>query len=617
MYNMCKHELDEPFVIRILIVCDGFLSYDLKKRMSLVNLLNILGVQHLESWCLKYEVDEVLRKDISKDFYGLRNSKETLNYDVLMLFGQSSFQNALTEDELKEIDCGMELGLGVFAAGDHGRLGSALSGSIKRVRHMQRWNDSMPDSLTNARNSVSALEQASGDFPGSQYDYKPAKISVRRYHYYLTQDAEEMKHPEATSSNEVYYPVTVHEVFSGRYGDEITVLPDHPHEGEVLEPPTFEALETLLLNVLKIVGWDSFVSYDHSPKDVLDSKKGMGFQKMTVKELQDFVGALLGRKDVDDASLFDDLQGNPEKMDQIIRLSRDLKVHSDVLGEFAVCECLNVVKAYDMLWQVIATGTFSRNPKEPKDLWGQNVFSLGTYGVVGSYDPPDRKCECQDKNCSLKGKTSQKGRILVDSSFHHWTLGNLEGVPGTDGNVRSGLERRGLRDTTDFYLVQEYHRNVVLWLVPKSKRAEMFVKILWNGLSLYDLEDSIDVNMENWQMGRATIRELGAYLGDSFMRSEWRSVVKNVPSLDLALRMSQNDLNALDEYVVGTIIHEMLALKINSAERLVFLPTVKEMIGLCGKWAKAALEYFLTESRVNQNFRTLFIKEFSVKSDEP
>jgi hypothetical protein len=141
-------------------------------------------------------------------------------YDQVWLFGSSGLP--LSNSELTILSSFMNAGGGVFATGDHGSLGETLCGSITRVRSMRRWNDDfgdvgMNDPMRNDTNRPG--NDASSQFD-DQSDDVPQEIQPRLYSsYWWGFLRETYPHPILCSPNGM-----------------IKVLPDHPHEGECIEP---------------------------------------------------------------------------------------------------------------------------------------------------------------------------------------------------------------------------------------------------------------------------------------------------------------------------------------------------------------------------------------------
>jgi hypothetical protein len=166
-------------------------------------------------------------------------------YDEVWLFGiETNFHNGfyaersanpgqypadrLGDAELRNLSAHMKRGGGVFATGDHGRLGKALCGSVVRVRNMRYWDDFIRPDTTESevsmsgpyRNDTNQLGDAGTQF-SDQSDDIPQTLDLTLYS------------TRVHVLKKARYP---HPVLCGRDG-RITVLPDHPHEGECRIPP--------------------------------------------------------------------------------------------------------------------------------------------------------------------------------------------------------------------------------------------------------------------------------------------------------------------------------------------------------------------------------------------
>lgn len=142
----------------------------------------------------------------------------------------------LGNDELLRLQQHMNGGGGIFATGDHGRLGRGLCGHIPRVRNM-RWWDNFPNT-GDLTNEVSMLGQRRNDTNREGYDagwtFSDQSDDIPQVvdlHLYST--------PLNVLRN-ARYP---HPVLCGRNG-RIDVLPDHPHEGECRLPNDLNLTDT-------------------------------------------------------------------------------------------------------------------------------------------------------------------------------------------------------------------------------------------------------------------------------------------------------------------------------------------------------------------------------------
>lgn len=143
-------------------------------------------------------------------------------YDQVWLFGVESVGAGLLNPELALLSTFMNGGGGVFATGDHGELGNALCAKIPRVRSMRRWNNSsgevgMEDPK---RNDTTRAGHDAGSQFDDQSDDVPQPLQLKLY----------------SSRVSAFYRETYpHPLMCSPLG-RITVLPDHPHEGECVLP---------------------------------------------------------------------------------------------------------------------------------------------------------------------------------------------------------------------------------------------------------------------------------------------------------------------------------------------------------------------------------------------
>ncbi|RZI74787.1 MAG: hypothetical protein EOP13_07535 [Pseudomonas sp.] len=156
-------------------------------------------------------------------------------YDQIWLFGiETAYATAagrgpfLAAAEINAIHAHMQRGGGIFATGDHGYLGQALSGGLPRVRGMRHWGD-FPSADNNQnhvsmsgprRNDSNQEGHDTGSSFSDQSDDVPQPLDLLLYSSY------------AGFLRNARYP---HPVFCGRTG-RIDVFPDHPHEGECRAP---------------------------------------------------------------------------------------------------------------------------------------------------------------------------------------------------------------------------------------------------------------------------------------------------------------------------------------------------------------------------------------------
>ena len=171
-------------------------------------------------------------------------------YDQVWLFGIETFFHSpqyaardaarniypadrLSDNELVNLSSFMNAGGGLFATGDHGLLGHNLSSAVTRARSMRLWDSTSPDEDVDEvsmggprRNDTNRI----GHDPGSQFndqsddipqDIQPTLYSARLSPFFRLR-----------------WP---HPLLCGPTGI-ITVLPDHPHEGECVVPSDLTAV---------------------------------------------------------------------------------------------------------------------------------------------------------------------------------------------------------------------------------------------------------------------------------------------------------------------------------------------------------------------------------------
>jgi hypothetical protein len=226
-----------PCKVRVLLVTDGGLDFgsgDFGLRTFVHTLQNA-------PYYVVYELTLAHRRNRSGDAmmdgepgiagriinfrFDDPNSFAPDRYDEVWLFGIESGPG-IDETELRQISEFMDGGGGLFATGDHGALGKAMGAEIPRARSMRLWESTSLNieadevSMTGARrNDTNRL----GNDPGSQFedqsDDVPQTITPKLYRVGVG----------------IWEAVFPHPLLCGRRGI-IKVAPDHPHEGECVEP---------------------------------------------------------------------------------------------------------------------------------------------------------------------------------------------------------------------------------------------------------------------------------------------------------------------------------------------------------------------------------------------
>jgi len=162
-------------------------------------------------------------------------------YDVVFLFGSNpsfagrgpdaegnaSPAGRLSDTEIRELALYMNARGGLFATGDHGKLGRPLCHAIPRARNMRLWQSTSGQAEDDEvsmggerRNDTNQLgNDATSEFD-DQSDDVPQEIQPKLY----------------TRRQGLFRYSFPHPLLCGPNGV-IRVMPDHPHEGECIEPP--------------------------------------------------------------------------------------------------------------------------------------------------------------------------------------------------------------------------------------------------------------------------------------------------------------------------------------------------------------------------------------------
>jgi hypothetical protein len=144
-------------------------------------------------------------------------------YSQVWLFGISTFEDPLSQPELKALAQFMDGGGGVFATGDHQHLGLPMCGEVPRVRSMRRWywpnpgpnGEPVAPHQTGPERHDTVMSLGMG---GDQSDKEPQPIRLRLYSRKVGGGIIFKVHK---------FP---HPVLCGPAG-RIEYLPDHMHEG--------------------------------------------------------------------------------------------------------------------------------------------------------------------------------------------------------------------------------------------------------------------------------------------------------------------------------------------------------------------------------------------------
>ena len=306
---------------------------------------------------------QLFRTDFPGFVFGTHNLAQ---YDQIWLFGTGNTKDAapLTDADLGAIAQFMDGGGGLFATGDHEDIGAPMGSQILRVRAMRAWYfpDAGPGGEPKAPPAIRA-ERHDTTQPGSGE-------TLTSDNYRFDDQSDDRPQPITLTPAGLRHPLT--ELAGGR---RLEVLPDHMHEGEVIDP---FALAVPLAPTRTHAG-QTFVEFPSGP------------------------------------------QGQPRP--EILAMASTLPGHAT-------------------------------RSTEPNHVGADPLTAEGTYGAIGAYD----------------GHPAGVGRVVVQSTFHHFTDVNLigdlwavdaDGSPNPDrrqGFLVSPQGRAHLGDIT------AYIANIATWL---------------------------------------------------------------------------------------------------------------------------------------------------------
>jgi hypothetical protein len=371
-------------------------------------------------------------------------------YHQVWFFGFNSTEGALTDGELDILFAWMDKGGGVFATGDHATLGEALCSRIPRVRSMRKWTagQSVPpaggptrhDTLLKGHdydNTADGIQEGDRYTFDDESDDVPMRIRPRWYTSYSLPWLRKVRRP--------------HPILCGRDGV-IDVLPDHPHEGQVVVPTDLD-------------------------------------------ETMQFNGGHAARE-------YPDLNGAPLRP-EIIAWARVQADHGN----------------------------------HPQDFKGP--ANAKQFGAIGAYD----------------GHKVNVGRVVTDSTWHHWFNINLTGrSSGLASNDARKLS--GFNDTPQgravLARIRNYFRNVAIWLSPPKKIQCMATRAYWGTLIRYPLVEEVVGHRTLWNLGRSGLDVIGRRASQCATSYWWPYLIPELKLERLPLELPL--FERLEPFLVGGVI---------------------------------------------------------------
>ena len=186
-----------------------------------------------------------------------------------------------------------------------------------------------------------------------------------------------------------------------------------------------------------------------------------------------------------------------------------------------------------------------------------------TFGVVGAYD----------------GHAVSVGRVVVDSTWHHWFDVNLTGRPTDGGDLVNPVTAADPKAQGFLYnatgqaalaRIQNYFRNVAMWIAAPASQNCMFSRATWNAVIRYPLNEQLSPLTPIWVLGDIARDAIGRRAGQCVITQWiWRYFPLKIveafrPLPDPCLTCLPFD--AIEIFTLGGIVREMLTLAYDSRD---------------------------------------------------
>jgi hypothetical protein len=409
--------LDEgraPCQPRILVVADGTLDFSpynfgLSRFVAAIQdqwAKPIITLAHRNLAAHNVTIDGQFHRVLGRfDFAADPSLIKIDNCDQLWLFGSLASNSPLSTEELKLIATFMNNGGGVFATGDHGRLGEGMGAELPRIRHMRDWS-SIPMGTEAGPKAQERINTTTN--PGAntihefddQSDYFPQRIYPNYRVTWAQGNWSASVHPLLRLP---WTPPQQSSPADLAAGMDIDVLPDHPHESvcfEVSQTANFQALGS---------SW---------------SRPGLGFKEFP--------------------------------------LGRDGFVGAEIVA-YAVSAAPSIIY-----------GSIHKPPVKPR-----------MFAVISAYDGHQAN--------AYTGMRTKPGRIVCDSTWHHFINLNIDG--GNTGRNGLGYILDGKwTPSPACNRIFRYYQNIVAWLQPNDRQTCQVYGILlvlrFHALLIEELTDA-------------------------------------------------------------------------------------------------------------------------------
>jgi len=187
------------------------------------------------------------------------------------------------------------------------------------------------------------------------------------------------------------------------------------------------------------------------------------------------------------------------------------------------------------------------------------------FGVISAYD--GRLAQ------AYPGKTQRPGRIVCDSTWHHYVNINLDGTTSGRNGLGTG-SGAAFVPSPDLEKIYTYYRNIVRWLQPANR---VWCSIFWDlaaaRLSPALFEELIDVDrLVNWRdlvgLGRETRALMTQVYGSEAVRDQVLGLMAAEPATQHAGDMLASDALATTAFNRDDLIDGVLGALLVEVRRL-------------------------------------------------
>jgi hypothetical protein len=143
-------------------------------------------------------------------------------------------------------------------------------------------------------------------------------------------------------------------------------------------------------------------------------------------------------------------------------------------------------------------------PPVPGSFELESKFTTKRFGLVGAYD----------------GDSVGIGRVVVDSTWHHWFSFNLHGFYAASQQLVAYRLPAGLNYTTPtalYELMQTYYRNVGLWLATPAQRRSMLIAATWGPVVSDPMAFPAAPTRSLWAVGKRALEVIARTVSQSML----------------------------------------------------------------------------------------------------